>query len=274
VAAPPPFSWTSGEIHADVLAGVALLALVWAWGWRRGPRSGLSRDALLFAGGLAALVVALNGPLHELSDHYLFSAHMIQHLVLTLIVPPLLLGGTPAFVLDGALGPLLARPATRAPVRALTHPLGALGVYAVALVGWHLPGPYNAALETHAWHIVEHLCLLATALVAWWPILSRSALAPALPYAAQLLYLFVFGMPMTVVAAMVTAAERPLYPFYAAAPRLFALSPLADQRLGGVVMWVPAGIVPVVIFTAVFFRWAAAESEDGAEPLHDPPAAR
>ena len=85
---------------------------------------------------------------------------------------------------------------------------------------------------------------------------------PALPYAGQLLYLFVFGMPMTVVAAMVAGAEHVLYPYYAAAPRVVDLTPLADQQLGGVIMWVPAGIIPVVAFTVVFFRWAAAEWDD------------
>jgi len=85
---------------------------------------------------------------------------------------------------------------------------------------------------------------------------------PALPYAAQLLYLFVFGIPMTVVAAFVTGAERPLYPWYAAAPRLFGLTPLADQQLGGIIMWVPAGLIPLVAFTVVFFRWVAAEPDE------------
>jgi len=76
--------------------------------------------------------------------------------------------------------------------------------------------------------------------------------------------LFVFGMPMTVVAAMITGAERVLYPFYEAAPRLFDLTPLADQRLGGVIMWVPSGLIPLAAFTVVFFRWVAAEADETA----------
>jgi cytochrome c oxidase assembly factor CtaG len=90
-------------------------------------------------------------------------------------------------------------------------------------------------------------------------------LAPPLPYGAQILYLFVFGMPMTVVAAMITAAEEVLYPFYALAPRVTALTALEDQRLGGIVMWVPAGLIPLVAFTIVFFRWVAAEAEPSGE---------
>jgi putative membrane protein len=211
-----------------------------------------------------ALLLALNGPLHDLSDWYLFSAHMVQHLVLTLVVPPLLLTGLPGWMVDALLAPLVARRAGAALVRLLTRPLPAFALYAVGLVVWHLPGPYNTALEIHGWHVVEHLVLLATAVSGWWPIASPSRLAPALPYAAQLLYLFVFGMPMTVVAAMITGAEHVLYPFYAGAPRLFDISPLADQRLGGVIMWVPSGLIPLAAFTLVFFRWAAAEADETA----------
>ena len=264
MARPASFSWTSGEIHTDVLLGAGLLATGYviaslARRRRHGARSGTK--PALFLGGLLVLVFALNGPLHDLSDYYLFSAHMVQHLLLTLVVPPLLLAGTPAWMADAVVGPLLAGP-TRPLARVLARPLPQFALYTVALVVWHLPGPYNAALESHPWHVAEHLILLATAVLGWWPIASPSALAPPLPYAAQLLYLFVFGMPMTVVAAMVTGAEVVLYPYYATAPRITALSPLADQRLGGVIMWVPAGVIPLVAFTVVFFRWAAAEADE------------
>jgi len=263
-AVPPPFSWTAGSIHPEVVLAGGLLAAAWAGAWlARGvrPRPG---QATRFVGGLVALLLALNGPLHDLSDWYLFSAHMVQHLVLTLVVPPLLLTGVPGWMLDAVLRPLMASTAGGAVVRVVTRPLPALAVYATALIAWHLPGPYNTALEVHGWHVVEHLVLLVAATLGWWPIVSPSRLAPALPYAAQLLYLFLFGMPMTVVAAMITGAERVLYPFYETAPRLFDITPLADQRLGGVIMWVPSGLIPVVAFTVVFFRWVAAEVDEAA----------
>ena len=259
--AAPPFSWLGGEVHVEVVVGVVLLAAAYTWATLASRRPTRLGPPIAFFGGCVALLVALNGPLHDLSDYYLFSAHMVQHLVLTLVVAPLWLAGTPGFMLDA----LVERAATvrgLLPVlRWLTGPLPAFAAFGVAMVAWHLPGPYNAALETHAWHVVEHLVLLGASVLGWWPILSRATRLPALPYAGQLLYLFVFGMPMTVVAAMVTGAEHVLYPYYAAAPRVFDLTPLADQRLGGVIMWVPAGIIPVVAFTVVFFRWVAAERE-------------
>jgi putative membrane protein len=261
MGAPPPFAWTSGEIHADVVLGVGLLALAYAIAWTRGPRTAL-RFPALFMAALLALLVALNGALHDLSDYYLFSAHMVQHLLLTLVVPPVLLAGTPGWMADAIVGPLHRRRVIGGLFRAATRPVPALTIYAVALIGWHLPRPYGAALEHHGLHVVAHLVLIATAMLAWWPVLSPSALLPRLHYGAQILYLFAFGIPMTVVAAMITGAEDTLYPFYAAAPRLFGLTALADQRLGGLIMWVPAGVIPLVAFTVVFFRWAAAEADE------------
>jgi len=269
MATPPPFSWTSGEVHADVVLGAGLLALAYAVAWARGPRTDV-RVAARFLGGVLVLLAALNGPLHDLSDYYLFSAHMVQHLLLTLVVPPLLLTGMPGWMADALVARLLRRRPIRALARAATRPVPAFGLYAVALVGWHLPGPYGAALEHHGWHVVEHLVLIATALLGWWPILSPSAALPRLHYGAQILYLFAFGMPMTVVAAMITGAEHALYPFYAAAPRVVPLTALADQRLGGLIMWVPAGVIPLLAFTVVFFRWVAAEADEEPAGVEGP----
>src|SRR5438874_580412 len=269
MAAPASFSWFRGEVHLDVLLGVVLLASAYTWATVASRRPAPLGAPVAFFAGCLTLLVALNGPLHDLSDYYLFSAHMVQHLVLTLVVAPLLLAGTPGWMLDRLLAPLLRRPLGRHAVR-LTRPVPALALYAVALIAWHLPGPYNAALEIHGWHIVEHLVLLATAVLGWWPVASASTLAPRIHYGAQILYLFAFGIPMTAVAAMITGAEQVLYPLYGAAPRLFHLTPLADQRLGGVIMWVPAGLIPLLAFTVVFFRWAAAEADEEPSPAGKP----
>jgi putative membrane protein len=244
-------------VAAAVLAGAYVGALVVSAHRRSSAR------AVAFFLGLAALLVATNGPLHVLSEGYLFTAHMVQHLILTLVVAPLLLVGTPGWMLDA----VLARARLARVARRLTRPVAALAAYTVALVAWHLPGPYELALASHGWHFVEHAVLTGTAILAWWPVLSASRGAPALHYGAQILYLFVFGFPMTVVAALITTAETLLYPFYSLAPRIIDLSPLDDQRLGGVIMWVPAGLIPLVAFTLVFFRWVAAEPDDASDAV-------
>ena len=251
----------SGAVHLEVLIGAAALAGVHTAAWWACRERVQPVRVAAFTTGLGALVAALNGPLHAWAEGGLFSAHMTQHLILTLVVPPLLLAGTPAFMADAVLAPLLARSAGRRLLGGLTRPLAALAAWTIALVAWHLPVPYAAAAGSHAVHFGQHATLMAAALLAWWPIASPSRRLPALPYAAQILYVFVFGVPMTVVAAMIAGAEQVLYPF-PGTPPAGALSPLEDQRLGGVLMWVPAAIVPLITFTAVFFRWAASESEE------------
>ena len=251
-----------GSIHPETIAFAAAAAVLYARALRWAPAT--RGQAACFVGALASVLLALNGPLHDLSDWYLFSAHMVQHLVLTLVAPPLLLAGLPPAMAEALLRPVLARRWSAAVAWTITRPLPAFALYAIGLIGWHFPAPYNAALEMHGWHIVEHVVLMATALLGWWPVLSPSRALPALPYAAQLLYLFVFGMPMTVVAAMIASAEHVLYPFYEAAPRVTSLTPLADQRLGGLIMWVPSGLIPLAAFTIVFFRWVAAEADETA----------
>jgi putative membrane protein len=249
-------------IHIETLIGAVLVGAGWVMAWRRRRQAPPPGRALAFFGGLVALLAALNGPVHDLAEHASFAWHMVQHLILTLAVPPLLLLGTSAFMIDGLLDTLLRdRRWMDAMARWATNPVATLGLYGATLIAVHLPGPFNAALESHAWHVTEHAALLASGLLAWWPVLAPSRRLPALPYAAQLLYVFAFGMPMTVVAAMITGAERVLYPFYATAGVAAGLDPLGDQRLGGVLMWVPAGVVPLLAFTLVFFRWAAEEAE-------------
>ena len=255
-----------GAIHFEVVIVAAVLAVVYVAAWRAAGERIRPGRALAFGTALASLVLALNGPLHDLAERGLFSAHMVQHLILTLVVPPLLFVGTPAFMAEAWLARPLSRPAVRAVLRAATRPLPALAAWSVALFVWHLPGTYAAALDSHALHFVQHATLVGAAMLGWWPIASPSRRLPALPYAAQILYLFTFGIPMTIVAAMITGAEQVLYPIDASASRVGALTPLDDQRLGGILMWVPAAIVPLAAFTAVFFRWVAAEWDDREDP--------
>jgi putative membrane protein len=212
-----------------------------------------------FFGGLVLLLGALTGPLHDLSDYYLFSAHMVQHLLLAFAMPPLLLYGTPGWMLR----PLLASPALLRLGRALTRPAGAFATFNFILVTWHLPPLYNLAMNQHAVHIVQHLMIMAAAVILWWPMLSPLPELPRAPYPVQMLYLFVVGLPMVVVSIFITMADGILYPYYAAAPRVWeVLTPHADQHLGGLIMWIPGGLVFLTAITVVFFRWQGAGAHD------------
>ncbi len=152
--------------------------------------------------------------------------------------------------------------------RVLTRPSSAFAIFNLVLVAWHLPPAYNLAMNDHPIHIVQHLMIMAASVVLWWPVLSPVPELPRAAYPVQLLYLFVVGLPMVVVAIFITMADGMLYPYYAAAPRVWsALSPHADQHLGGIIMWIPGGLVFLVAISVVFFRWQAAGGHDGALPV-------
>ena len=247
---PPP--WQRWDWHPSVVIGLALLGGLYVYlGGLAAPR----RRVTAFGASLVVLGVALNGPLHNLSDGYLFSAHMVQHLALTLVFPPLLLYGTPAWVVRPLLGPAwVLRSARRA-----TRPLAAGALFSAPITLWHVPQFYESALEHHPLHIVQHLVFIATAVIMWWPILSPVPELPRASYPTQLIYLFALGLPMSLAGALITLSEQVLYPFYAGAPRVWGLAPLADQQLGGLLMWVVGTIYLWVAASVVWFRWSARE---------------
>src|SRR5262245_50308574 len=251
------------EIHPSVLIGCVALAAAYAWavgplarsrGWTEVAAERWRVASWMLA--LALVFLALDGPLHDLSDEYLFSAHMAQHMLLMLIVPPLLILGLPPALVRRFLRDRRVLSAGRA----LTHPVTAFVAYNLVFLGWHFPAAYNTALEHHELHIVQHLMFMATAVMMWWPVIAPAAELERIPDGPLLMmYVFALGIPTTILSAFITMSERVLYPFYAAAPRISALSPLQDQRLGGLLMWIPGMLIFWVAITAVWFRWTRDE---------------
>jgi putative membrane protein len=270
---PEGFDWTTWQSHPSVVIGLGVLGAAYLaaslWRRRLDPDATVeSLKAVSFTGALLVLLGALTGPLHDLSDDYLFSAHMIQHMLLVFAVPPLLLYGTPGWMLR----PILRDPGWLRVGRALTRPTGAFATFNVVLVAWHLPPLYNLAMERHPVHIVEHLMILAAAVILWWPVLSPLTELPRAAYPIQLLYLFVAGLPMVMVAIFIAMAEEILYPFYSTSPRIWPwLTPRVDQHLGGLIMWIPGGFVFLLAIAVVFFRWQAAGGDDVALPVVEAP---
>jgi putative membrane protein len=264
----PSYAWWPWAWHASTLVGCGLAALLYllAMGpWRRrlgGPARFEKARAAAFFSGLALVVVSLNGPIHDLSDLYLFSTHMVQHLLLAEAFPPLLLLGVPGWLWDRMLAPRVAGGTWRLLAGV---PMG-FALYTVAFSIWHVPQLYNLMMRDHGFHILMHLMVMATATLMWWPILGQGTHARRLAEPAQMLYLFVVGIPMSLVAAMITFAEQPLYDWYALAPRFMGISAVDDQRAGGLIMWVPGAFVYWALMTAVFFRWSARE-EKAARPV-------
>ena len=247
---PPPlgpegFHFTAWHSDPTVVAGLALLAggYLAATRWRSHFRPEARVEpakVVSFMAGLLVLFGALTGPIHDLSDFYLFSAHMIQHMLLIFAMPPLMLHGTPGWMLR----PLVRDPRVARFARRVTRPAATFVIFNVVLVAWHLPPLYNLAMNQHAVHIVQHLMIMVASVILWWPMLSPLDELPRAPYPVQMLYLFVVGLPMVMVAIFISMADSLLYPYYAASPRIWeALTPQADQHLGGLIMWIPGGLV-------------------------------
>ncbi len=258
------FSWTEWHVHSSVILGLLILGGAYLYG--AGPlreRFGWaetiepSRVAAFF-GGLLVIFLALEGPLHELAESYFFTAHMTQHLLLQLAMPPLLLLGTP----DWLLRPLFRSPKVVRLGRLLVHPVTAFALFNVVLVGWHLPPLYDLALEHHNLHVAQHLTFMVTAVIAWWPLLGPLPELPRPHASVQMIYLFAQSVPMGFLGATITFAGEPTYAFYAEAPRLWGISALVDQQLGGVLMKSAAGVVFLVALSVVFFTWFAREERE------------
>jgi cytochrome c oxidase assembly factor CtaG len=250
----------------SVLIGcAALLAAYWI-----ACRGDLSR-AGWFVGGILVMLLALISPLDPLADEYLFSAHMLQHLILELAVPPmLLLGITSRFARA-----VIDRPALGRIERVLGNPLVAwvLGIATLAL--WHLPRLFDAALGNEYIHIVEHLCFMTTATIFWWPILAPVPQCRISPLWAQV-YLLGGAMANSLLGLWLTFAPAGLYaPYLHPADTLhvagllragWRITPALDQEVGGLLMWVGGGFVFLAVMVALFLRWFGMAETDSAAP--------
>lgn len=249
-------AWDAWHFAPSTVIGAA--ALAGAYLWAIGPgRERLGGEPVprwkvgAFLAGCLALVLTLNGPIHELSDHYLLSAHMVQHLLLTMVVPLLWLLGTPGWLVDAVLDRV---PGLERIGRVATGAVVAYLVYNAWLVAWHMPTIYDLALFHHPLHVAQHLGFLATGVLMWWPVASPTERLPALSYGPAMLYLFLLTIPMKAIGAFVTLADHVLYDFYASAPRVLGLSAATDQTIGGLVMWIPGGLIYWTAIAIIFLR--------------------
>jgi putative membrane protein len=260
------FSWTRWSFYPDFLIGWFLLGIAYALAvgpLRKhfpGSEPVPTRKILWFAAGMLVMLLALQGPLHDLSDYYLFSAHMVQHLLIMLVMPPLLLMGIPGWMVR----PIVRVRPLYAAAWFLTFPLVAFFLNNGIFLIWHFPAPYDLMMRNHDVHVLMHLMIMFSGMLMWWPVLSPLPELPRIAGPLQMIYLFVLGIPMMIAAAMITFSREELYTFYVEAPRVFNISPLEDQQLGGAIMWVPGALVIWLAITLVYFHWSrrdAAEDE-------------
>ena len=255
--------WTHWHAHPDALIGLAMFQGAYLLGI--GPlreRYRLAddvnpRQVATFTAGVMVIFFSLVSPLHELSDNYLFSAHMVQHVLLTLIAPPLLILGTPDWLIRPLLRPNWAFPLARLG----THPVIAFGFFNIVFSLWHIPALYNVSVTNHGVHIGEHLLFMAAAVLMWWPIAGMLPEIPRLSYPATMAYLFLLSIAQIIIFAPITFSREPLYEWYVNAPRLWDISPVLDQQLGAIFMKIGGGLLFLVLIITAFFRWYNREEE-------------
>ena len=259
------FSWTAWHGHPSIIAGLLVLTGAYLLGvgplrrrYRWAQRIGAGQ-VTAFLTGVLVIFIALLSPLHELGDSYLLSAHMVQHLLLTLVVPPLLLMGTPPWLIR----PLFRSPKVLGIARYLTLPVVAFILFNTVFMIWHVPALYDFALRELGIHILEHLMFIIAAVIMWWPVLSPLPELPRSSYLVQMLYLFLLPTVPAVLGAIITFSDGVLYEWYAQAPRIWDVSAHTDQQVGGIIMWVPGGLAFLLTLVAVFLIWSSREESEG-----------
>ena len=239
------------------LIGLLLLCLLYGFAVRHVHKSGDENSPLkkihivAFITAVTLMIVVFLTPLDTIARTQLFSAHMVQAVILTTFCAPLLLFATPAWLLQ----PLLVRPYVRPIAQALTQPVVASIIFNITFLFWHIPGIFHFALLHNTIYNLELLTFLLAALLNWWPLIGPVRELHNMTCPKQMLYAFLDGQPLDMYAFLLVFSGVVLYPFYAIPPQL-GISAYADQAVGGALLLLP-GLVDLVVMTPLFFLWLA-----------------
>jgi putative membrane protein len=239
-----------------VYAGLVALMLG-HWSLARRVGDARRRHTIYFGLGLLTMWLALESPIDTISDNYLDTVHMLQHVLLGFVAPPLMLLG---------LSPAMAGRLIRLPgLRALTEPVPAQVVSALVMVGWHVPALYDATLRMDWLHLLEHLMFIGSGVLLYWPIIdstsqhARWRMTPG----AQLVYMLIATLPQDGVALALIFSRVPFYEFYVHAPRLIeGFTPLIDQTIAGAVLMILGKVMLLATALVVFWRWFSREQRE------------
>lgn len=229
----------------------AMLAVV-----LKGRPSG--RQMAAFTSALLIILIAITGPINQLTKDRSFSVYIFQQLLLIFAAPPLLLLGLP----DWMLRPLFLNRLCEPTLRVITRPLFGFLSFASVFTLIHYPAVCDRVCHVDPFYGGIHALLLLTGTLLWWPLLSPLPEYPRMSYPMQILYLFLLMIPMTAVAAPITMADSVLYMFYVGGTHPFGLSPREDQVVGGIIMWVGQATYIMFVFSAIFYRWQLSEDDE------------
>ncbi len=261
-------TWTWDPLVIFLLAasGALYAAGVWRmWRTDSGLRTFSWWQVVCFATGWMTLVLALVSPLHRLGS-MLFAAHMAQHELLMLIAAPLLVMGRPLVPMlralpmnwRASLGAAMRQRGVAAVWRWISGPLVVWLIHGFTLWVWHAPSLYQATLNDEFVHALQHTSFLFTALLFWYTLIHGRF--GRMGYGAAVLYIFTTGLHSSILGALMTFTPRLWYPIYNGRTAPWHMTPIEDQQLGGLIMWIPAGTVFVVVGLALFAAWLG-ESE-------------
>jgi putative membrane protein len=246
-----------------VLAPLALLAGIYVWRFVQARREAGGRgagplQALAFAGGMFALLAALVSPIDGLGEDYLFSAHMLQHVLLGDIAPLLLLL---------SLSRVILRPVTRRLMRLeralgpLAHPVTGIVIWLTLMYLWHIPALYDAAVQNAGVHLLEHASFFAAGVALWWPLIQPVPMRRPLTGLQPIAYIATAKAGLAALGLFLAWSSTVLYPHYEETPRIWGLSPIEDQNVGGVIMMVEQSFTLVLVMVTLFVR-ALVKSEE------------
>ena len=257
--------------HPDVWLMVVLLAGGYLWALRRwgpskapiGEPAATTRQKLMFLAGIAFLWLGADWPMHDVSEDYLFSAHMVQHTLFSLIAPPLMIMGTPKWLLRMPLkSPRVLRIA-----RVLTRPLVGLLLFNGVIVVTHWPLVVDLSLTSEPTHFGLHVVLFTSAAIMWWPAIDPLPELSRLSAPGKMLYLFLQSIVPTVPASFLTFADGVIYKFYETVPRLWGIDVVTDQRVAGLIMKIGGGLLLWLAIAYLFFRWSAQEENQETQEV-------
>ena len=274
-AAVNPWAWNP---HPEIWLALVLLAGGYAWAINvLGPRKVAERQrpgeptekpatpgqVFAFYSAIILMWFASDWPIHDIAERYLFSFHMIQHLAFMLVVPPLLLLGTPKWLLRTLIGTGLRFKV----MRVVTKPVFALLLFNLMIAFIHWPAIVELQTSSNAGHGAVHGFILVASIIGWWPVVSPLPELGRLSEIAKMFYLFLTSIIPTVPASFLTFSDGVLYEHYEEVPRLWGLSPATDQMIAGLIMKIGGGLLLWTVIAVIFFRWNAHEERGETESV-------
>jgi len=247
------------HFEPTVIAGTFIVVSFYFYGALTQKDCFVPWRAALFLLGVTTMFLALVSPLDTAADR-LLSMHMLQHVFLTTIGPPLVLLGLPPGILSG----VLANRRILAGARLLFHPVVTATVFIVNMWVWHVPFVYELALEDIWVHVAMHIAFMATGIMFWWPVIQPAPELPRVGDGARLLYLFATGMPMGLLAVMFFASGGVIYDYYERPDPLWGINPMDDQQVAGLIMGALGESASFVAITLLFFRFLDREEQEAA----------